>query len=609
MKITAATATPGTIYVTKEGHRVRFDGTSTKHRGLFTITDLLRNAPIAVPGTLALLPDEETASAIDPDTAILELAGRPRDALESRIPALSDDGLERLGMRDSRPWVTTAIMAEITRRTLPRAADPFVAPIPATAIQDAVMASDPTPGDDASEQVPEAGGRSAHYMRGRAAFATGMDALENPYGARDKAPFAEWIRGWIDMRDLAASEPGFVKATPASPVGDLMQQVIDHAHATGHPIDAVGVQVADALGLPPIEIHADEVYAAAIRGAPAEAPRRTRKTRPKPSPAPIAYPAIATAPAEAIDPPAGVSHAPVVVEAGEENSSPPLPSPVAPAPIATPAQPAGASTEAGSASSRAIVAAQSRSRVLAIDADQAPAAFPRTMNFRCRLCDDTTKIMQATGIEGPDGWCQRGDGPLLCPSCTVAWDMDNRQSIDVPIEPCADGAHDFARRDGVGADCGSVEAASDLSGEQRALVARLTGGVRENSRAMVGCQDPVALVAAIAAERTGQARPTILSRLEARLGAVTKGGVRPTRPRPVPVMAPALAVVAPAVEGSVDAERLADARGRLSRIGAAIAILDAAMPHLLAAERALDELHAAGVDYDVSVNLGRRGGA
>ena len=150
MKTTCAEAVIGRTYTTKNHERIRFDGPSRTQAGMFIITDLSRNKPIAAPPGMALFPAEDEG----PD--VRALAGAPRDVLEPVIATLDEDTLEALGAKDTRPWVTRAILARIEALSKPPIAITAQADVEVEEIPLTPEAADPLASTITPAPVPDA---------------------------------------------------------------------------------------------------------------------------------------------------------------------------------------------------------------------------------------------------------------------------------------------------------------------------------------------------------------------------------------------------------------------------------------------------------------------
>ena len=254
VSILASAAVVGAQYTDKGGHLVVFLGPSAKHANMLSMRVIDTQRVIdSVPPTYPLFPADPAVVAAK--AAIASVKGAPRDVVVPKLRELDDDALDQLIADDSRMWVAEEVTRELDRRRvglmaailpLPevqRALD--TAPIgrvesaivpPITIVSQGEITTEEIPlvveADEAppwlassdtdadpdvvpEAQVPESGARSSSYMAGRAAFCAGrpVDAELLP-----DIDAEEWTRGWTEMRDLAISEPGFVKMEAPAPV-------------------------------------------------------------------------------------------------------------------------------------------------------------------------------------------------------------------------------------------------------------------------------------------------------------------------------------------------------------------------------------------------------
>lgn len=261
MQITTARDAPlGAWHLNPKGTKVRVVSYDEASKHYLVETE--RGVKTPVPPTYPL-------TIIEPDAAagkvgIEELVGRPRDQVEPHLAALRENELENLAARDTRMWVADAVMRELDRR----AKGPSVAPAPAVsapaapplispclvcgvgypappglhhsnveckanlaaktmplveaAITTGALTLPPLPTapliaelEAIEDRIPEAGGRSAAFMAGRAAFGNGttiIDAIERgTIDQFDQKACADFAGGLEDAAALAASEPSFVK--------------------------------------------------------------------------------------------------------------------------------------------------------------------------------------------------------------------------------------------------------------------------------------------------------------------------------------------------------------------------------------------------------------
>jgi len=254
VSILASAAVVGAQYTDKGGHLVVFLGPSAKHANMLSMRVIDTQRVIdSVPPTYPLFPADPAVVAAK--AAIANVKGAPRDVVVPKLRDLDDDALDQLIADDSRMWVAEEVTRELDRRrvglmtailplpevqraldTAPsgRIESAIVPPI--TIVSQGEITTEEIPlvveADEAppwlassdtdadpdvvpEAQVPESGARSSSYMAGRAAFCAGrpVDAELLP-----DIDAEEWTRGWTEMRDLAISEPGFVKMEAPAPV-------------------------------------------------------------------------------------------------------------------------------------------------------------------------------------------------------------------------------------------------------------------------------------------------------------------------------------------------------------------------------------------------------
>lgn len=241
MHITTARDAPlGAWHLNPKGTKVRVVSYDEASKHYLVETERGVKTPVPPTYPLTIIEPDDAAGKV----GIEELVGRPRDQVEPHLAALRENELENLAARDTRMWVADAVMRELDRR----AKGPSVAPAPTVSAPAAPPLISPClvcgvgypspPGlhhsnveckanlaaksmplvEAIEERIPEAGGRSAAFMAGRAAHFNGKPIDGDVPIVGDlsyEQTVAEFERGWLDAEQFAKDEPGFVKQLPA----------------------------------------------------------------------------------------------------------------------------------------------------------------------------------------------------------------------------------------------------------------------------------------------------------------------------------------------------------------------------------------------------------